>query len=202
MSAVLRRANTLLVASFVAWWGTCSRFAPIRRRLITSRSASLIATNRFAPATGQRWAFRTSAGRRARWCGCSARPGSAGRPRCPPIASRRRSASQGRAARRKSRRPRVRMRRSVGLPVAQVIHDYTEADRRRRDTLVALARRVQGAPAVWPARCSSSTASRTRSGRRAFRARGGRGARPRLPLLGVAQSVSSSTAASCRPRAA
>ncbi len=29
-----------------------------------------------------------------------------------------------------------------GLPVAEVTHDYTDADRRRRDTLVALARRV------------------------------------------------------------
>jgi len=31
---------------------------------------------------------------------------------------------------------------AAGLPVAEVIHDYTDADRRRRDTLVALARRV------------------------------------------------------------
>jgi choline dehydrogenase-like flavoprotein len=31
---------------------------------------------------------------------------------------------------------------AAGLPVAQVTHDYTDADRRRRDTLVALARRV------------------------------------------------------------
>ena len=31
---------------------------------------------------------------------------------------------------------------AAGLPVAEVVHDYTDADRRRRDTLVALARRV------------------------------------------------------------
>ena len=31
---------------------------------------------------------------------------------------------------------------SSGLPVAQAIHEYTEADRRRRDTLIALARRI------------------------------------------------------------
>jgi choline dehydrogenase-like flavoprotein len=31
---------------------------------------------------------------------------------------------------------------AFGLPVAQVIHAYTDADRRRRDTLIALARRI------------------------------------------------------------
>jgi choline dehydrogenase-like flavoprotein len=30
----------------------------------------------------------------------------------------------------------------AGLPVAEVTHDYTDGDRRRRDTLVALARRI------------------------------------------------------------
>ena len=53
------------------------------------------------------------------------------------------------------------------LPVAEIHHAYAAGDVRRRDTLVATARRSCAARVAWWARSGSSTVSRTRSGRHA-----------------------------------
>ena len=154
--------------------------------------------------TGPRWASsRTCACRRARWCGRSVRPAFAGRRRLsaeqhPDLALRRR----GRAPRGKSGDAVPDRLDAAGLPVAEVIHDYTDADRRRRDTLVALARRVlrRAGGLVGKVRLIDSFSHAVGTAR--FSRSRWKGCSTRIAASGPCPICTSSTAASCQPPAA